>query len=304
MQLLTVLADAGTVHAAANVLNLSQPAVSKMLKEVEDAFGARLFERGSKGIAMNRIGVAAIRRMRVVLGELSGAVGEIDDIRNGAGSLLRVGTLSVTATIPPAIVALKARVPGIVIRIKEGPVDELIEDLLDGRLDCVFGAISSELLRSNRVGELDSEVIREDRICVLASSRHKLSRKRRLSWRDLQSEDWVTPSADTVIYQGLLAAFVRDNLRPPTVRVETMSPVTTASLVRLDPSLLAAIRLEHARVEVAGGSSRILPVYPHAPLPPLSLLTRRGSERSDALRAFASVLRRTAAAEKSRRSSC
>lgn len=59
LQLLVALADVGTMRGAATRLNLSQPALSKMLGEIEAGFGARLFERSPQGLTANALGTAA-----------------------------------------------------------------------------------------------------------------------------------------------------------------------------------------------------------------------------------------------------
>ena len=134
LQLLAILDDSGSVRSAADELNLSQPAVSKMLAEVESAFGHRLFDRGRRGVVANTHGRAAVHRARVVLNELQGAAHELQGMRGGGG-LLRLGTLSVTDIVPAAVVRLRQRLPGSRVQIREGRVQELIAALLDGVLD-------------------------------------------------------------------------------------------------------------------------------------------------------------------------
>jgi len=56
LELLTVLHELPRVRAAARRLNLSQPAVSKMLREIEQVFGAPLFERSRTGVTPNALG--------------------------------------------------------------------------------------------------------------------------------------------------------------------------------------------------------------------------------------------------------
>ncbi len=58
-ELLVELAGSPTMRGAAQHLNLSQPAISKMLVEIEEAFGARLFDRSRQGVRPNAFGIAA-----------------------------------------------------------------------------------------------------------------------------------------------------------------------------------------------------------------------------------------------------
>ncbi len=294
-ELLVTLADSGTMRGAAERLNLSQPAISKMLVEIEDAFGARLFERSRQGIKANAFGVAAMHHARIILGELSRATDEIDAMRTGASAMLRLGTLSVTAAVPAAIVDLHLRMPGASVQIREGRVQELMHRLLEGDLDCVFGAITPEALASDSLQSIQSEVLLEDRLCVLASADNRQARRRRMRWADLHSDRWVAPPRETLVRKAFMTAFMNEGLDPPVPVIEAMSSVTVGTVLRMDSSLLCAVRYEHARDEIARGGVRRVPVLPVIPLPPLCLFTRRGEfDRPIVVAEFARALRKSA----------
>ena len=294
LELLVALADAGTLRAAAARLHLSQPALSKMLVEIEAGFDARLFERSAQGLAANALGSAAIYRARVILGELARGKEEIDALRTGAAGILRLGTLSVTASVPRAIVRLRRRLPGARVQIHEGRVRDLIQRLLDGELDCVFGAITPELLSSELLPLLRPEVLLKDELCVLCGADHPLARSRKLGWADLRAQPWVAPPRDTLIRQAWMTAFLNEGLQPPEPAIEVLSSVTLGSVLRMDPALLGAMRFEQAREELARAGVRRLPVAPGIPLPSLGLYTRRGGERpTPLLQAFAAAIGRS-----------
>lgn len=301
LELLVVLIEAGTLRAAAQRLNLSQPALSKMLAEVESAFGSRLFERSPQGLAPNSLGAAAAYRARVILGELSQAVDEVDALRNGAQGVLRLGTLSVTSSVPRAVARLRRQMPRARIQIQEGRVRDLVQKLLNGELDCVFGAITPDLLTSDWLGLLEPELLLQDTLCVLCGEGHPLARRRRLTWADLHGHPWVAPPKDTLVRQALMTAFLNVGLQPPEPAVEVLSSVTVGSILRLDPALLGATRLEHATDELARKGVRRLMVQQAVPLPSLGLYTRRGRQSSPLLSAFADALRHTGSATPSQR---
>lgn len=295
-ELLVKLADSGTMRGAAERLNLSQPAISKMLVEIEDAFGARLFERSRQGVKANPFGVAAMHHARIILGELSRATDEMAAMRTGASAMLRVGTLSVTAAVPAAIVELHARMPGAAVQIREGRVQELMHRLLEGELDCVFGAITPETLASESLQAVQSEVLLEDYLCVLASVANRQARRRRLRWIDLRADRWVAPPRETLVRQAFMTAFLNEGIDPPAPVIEAISSVTIGAVLRLDPSLLCAVRFEHARDEVARGGVRRLAVAPEIALPPLGLFTRRSEVQTPpVMQAFARAIRKTGA---------
>lgn len=292
LQLLVALADVGTMRGAATRLNLSQPALSKMLGEIESAFGARLFERSPQGLAANALGEAAVYRARVIFGELARGKEEVDALRTGATGVLRLGTLSVTASVPRAIAQLRRAHRGARIQVQEGRVRDMIQRLLDGELDCVFGAVTPELLTSELLPLLRAEVLLEDELCVLCAQEHVLARKRRLAWADLRDADWVAPPKDTLVRQALMTAFLNGGLEPPLPSLEVLSSVTIGSVLRLDPTLVGAVRADHAADELARGGLRRLPVAPAIPLPSLGLYTRRSAgPPAPLVRAFAKALR-------------
>jgi DNA-binding transcriptional LysR family regulator len=280
IELLDVLADEPTIHAAAMRLNLSQPAVSKMLREVEGAFGARLFVRSKAGVRATAIGIAAVRRARLIRHEVEGCAEEIAALRDGGGPLLRLGTVSVTSIVPDALIKLRRKVPNAIVHISEGPVDTLLARLLAAELDCVFGALSPDLRGSPIVHDLIPEMVYRDRICVVVSDRSPLSLKRRFRWQDLARHSWVLPPPSTVVRQALVAMFVGHGLEPPFASVETMSPVTMSALVRADSDLIGIMREEQVRREREIPGLVELSVRPIAELPPLSLFTRKTRDGS------------------------
>ncbi|QBK06434.1 LysR family transcriptional regulator [Hylemonella gracilis] len=296
LELLVALVDAGTLRAAATRLHLSQPALSKMLGEIETGFGVRLFERSSQGVMPNALGQAVVYRARVMLGELARGKDEVDALRTGASGVLRVGTLSVTSAVPKAIVHLRRGLPAARVQILEGRVRELIQRLLDGELDCVFGAITPELLTSDLLPQLRPEVLLDDELCVLCGADHPLGRRRRLQWADLRTFAWVTPPKDTLVRQAFMTAFLNGGLEPPEPAIEVLSSVSVGSLLRMDSTLLGAVRFEHAQDELSRAGVRRLTVTPAVPLPSLGLYTRRATESPTPLvQAFAAAIRRVGA---------
>src|SRR6218665_3260751 len=103
LELLVALAETPTMRGAAAPLHLSQPAISKMLGELESAFAARLFERRHQGIHANALGTSAAFRARAVLHELARATADVDALQRGITAVLRVGAPSVLAAIPPEL---------------------------------------------------------------------------------------------------------------------------------------------------------------------------------------------------------
>lgn len=292
LELLVVLSETGTMRSAATRLHLSQPAISKMLGEIEGCFGARLFERSHQGIHANALGSSAAFRARAALNELARATEDVDAMQSGVTAVLRVGAPSVTAAIPAAIVRLRQRLPGAAVQLVEGRVHELIHRLLKGELDCVFGAITPELIASDMIPLLEPVVLLKDELCVLASTANRSVSGRRLKWADLRAAQWVVPPKETLVRQAFITAFLNSGTTPPVPVIEAMSSVTIGTVLRQDSSLLCAVRLEHAVDEVARGGVQRLKVLPQIVLPSFGLFFRRdGMDRPTILTAFAEAIR-------------
>jgi DNA-binding transcriptional LysR family regulator len=241
--------------------------------------------------------MAVVHRARVMLSELARARDDVDALRAGASAVLRVGSPSVTAAMPAAIIALRARLPAASVQIREGRVRELVQRLLDGELDCVFGAITPEMLAGDELPLLHSETLIEDELCVLAADTNATARRRKLRWSDLHSAHWVAPPKETLVRQAFMTAFLNEGLEPPVPVIEAMSSVTIGAVLRMDTSLLCAMRFEQARDELSRGGVRRVAVQPTIPLPALSLLTRRSAlEPPQVVQEFARAIRVTGAA--------
>lgn len=296
LDLLVALAETATMRSASARLHLSQPAISKMLGEIEECFGAKLFERSHQGIVANALGTSAVFRARVVLNELARATEDIDALQSGATAVLRVGAPSVTATVPAAITELRRRLPETAVQLREARVHELIQRLLEGELDCVFGAITPELVSSEVISMLEPVVMLRDELCVLASTSNRSYSRRKLRWADLQDASWVLPPKETLVRQAFMTAFLNDGAPPPAPVVEAMSSVTVGTVLRQDRALLCAVRLEHAIDEVARGGVHRLEVSPPMSLPSFGLFVRRDEmARPQVLTEFADAIRRVGA---------
>lgn len=289
-EVLSLLAQESTVRGVARRMALTQPAVSKMLREIEDCFGAQLFVRSTTGLDATPAGARLVRHATVLMNELRAAGEETDAIAGGAAATLRLGTLSVIPRVPVAIARLRAAMPAVVVRVHEAKVIDLLAALRDGALDCLVGALPPEMLSSADVDALEIEPLAPDRLCVVAAPHHRRAGEIRMRWSELAGDAWVLPPRESLLRRALIDACLRAGLEPPEPAVELLSPVSLAALLRLDPTLLGVSRLEQALEAQREGSLRILRVTPVAPLPPIALITRRAAPRSEALRAFRAAL--------------
>lgn len=278
LELLQHLSEVATVHAAAKRMHLTQPAVTRMIQEIEEIFGGPLFDRSARGIAPNHIGLALMRRSGMLVAELAAAQQEAAVMRAGASGLLRIGTFSGSTTLPQGIVELRRRMPQVVVQIREAQVDQLIADLLQGEIDCIVGAFAPDELNNERLDRLQVELLAEDRLCVVASKTHPLARKKKIAWDQLAAQPWILPPRGSLLRRAIVAACLEAGVMAPQACIECLSPLTVLTLVRLEPACLGPMRTEQAREETKINKNLvILDVQGDLTLPPLAMITRRAS---------------------------
>lgn len=212
---------AGTMKHAARNLHLSQPAVSKLIGELEWIFGASLFERSKSGVTLTECGRALAKRAEAVLNDLENAGLEVGSVAQGQIGCVSVGVLPVAEAriMPAALLALRERAPRLKIRIKEGTRPFLVNALRQGEIDCVIGRLSENADER----DLHSEMLLQLPIKIVAALSHPLARVRHLSWSDLAGYPWILPERDAPIRRVIDRYFTANGLVPPTPVIESTS---------------------------------------------------------------------------------
>lgn len=289
------LAEAGTVREAATRLHRTQPALTKMLQELESSLGVRLFERGRLGTQPTAAGAAFIERTAVMLNEWASALEELQAIQQGEGGLLRVGATPLTslALMPQALERLRQDRPGLLVRFREASIHELLLALEAGELDCVVGRYSGEMPGTEAIGRLRQERLYDERLAVVAGPAHALARRQRVNWKDLAALDWVLPPPELATRQTFNASFIRQGLVPPRPAYESSSYATCISFAS-QLGLAALVPLEAARIAEAHGLVAVLRIELAAFSAPISILQRKNAARSKGLAAFLQAVRAAA----------
>lgn len=133
-----------SVGKAAQLLAVSQPAISKSLRELETALNVKLLERDGRGIRLTRFGEVFLRHAGQSLGALKQGIDSVDQARSGGGSLLTVGALPTVSAgvLPRAIAGFKRDGLGATVRVVTGENSVLLSQLRLGELDIVVGRLA------------------------------------------------------------------------------------------------------------------------------------------------------------------
>jgi len=178
---------------AAQRLNVSQPALSKTLAEMETSIGQALFERSRAGLKPTAVGVAFIHAARTVLAELDKADVSISTIANVERRTLVIGAMPTSGVtfLSKAIKLVQAEQPELTIRIVDGPTPSLLQQLVAGRLHVVIGAN----MRLSIPEQLELVNLYEDHMQIVMGPAHDLGRQESLAWEACLDYPWILPPA-------------------------------------------------------------------------------------------------------------
>ena len=206
MRMIVALDDHGKVSAAAQVLNISQPAASRMIAEMEDILGVVLCERLARGVALTPAGQALARRARTVLLEMREANREIADLRSGKGGTVFLGSVTAPAIelAVPAIQRVREKYPRIEINIQVDTSIVLARDLLASRHDFIIARIPDDL--NPRLFE--SKVIGIEKACLIVRRGHPLTGRSPVPLDRLADHDWVFQPGGTLLRRTVESIFL------------------------------------------------------------------------------------------------
>jgi LysR family hydrogen peroxide-inducible transcriptional activator len=139
---LIALAETGRFGRAAAMVNVSQPALSVQIRELEAALGTRLVERGRREAVITPTGREIVRRARRILDEV-GAIEQVARWDRGLGGRLRIGVIPTVAPylLPAALPLLRARNLSLDLGVREAQTDRLLEEVRQGTLDVAVVAL-------------------------------------------------------------------------------------------------------------------------------------------------------------------
>lgn len=284
-----VVAEHRHVGRAAEALGLSQPALSRSLRRLEQSLDTTLFTRTAKGVELTVVGTAFlshIQRLRLSLDDIEH---EVQDLTKGRSGHLHVGANNhaVEHLLPAAIGSLLHAAPKLKLKVTVGPTATLVAALRSGQVDLIVSGIVSPTEQ-----DLAQVHLWDDDYYVYASADHRLAVRKRLTIADVAAEGWVlTHNAPPTLW--LHRIFQGHGFAPPKMMVETSSlslrlrVVASSNLLDFLPRISAlsapdGLRLAELRVKELAWRRPFVARY------------RRGAYLSPAARLFIDVLNTTA----------
>jgi LysR family transcriptional regulator, regulator of abg operon len=158
LRALVAISVTGSIKGAASALHVSQPAVTKAIRELENQFGVRLLERNQWGVVPTAEGVALLNRARTVVREIERAEEDMAHMKGLRDGSLVIGVTPITGTagLSEAFVEFRKRWPRVTLEFRELGFNQLSEQLRNRTLDLAFTAFAKPLADSGDVKELFS----------------------------------------------------------------------------------------------------------------------------------------------------
>jgi DNA-binding transcriptional LysR family regulator len=278
---------------AAAAAGLTQPAASKLLRQIEETLDVRLFERHARGVAPTRYGEILVRHARLALSEIGLAHEELAALKAGHTGQVAVGTIVEpgASLVPTAIATLKRHYPGTLVHVDIDDSRQLVQGLLQGHLDMVV----ARLLDAEVAEHLSYEPLALDEPhAVIAGAQHPLAGRTDLCLEDLIEQPWIVPPPGSLVRDRLAAMFLHEGLPQPRDLVEAASlPVITALLEqsRMIVALPAVSVASYCKAGILAVLMADLPVG----IGGFGLITRRDRELSPGARLLLTTLREAAA---------
>ena len=289
--LLVELGRQGSILHAAQAANLTQPAASKLLGELEHALGVPLFERLPRGVQATRYGEVMIRRAGAALAELDAAHQEVMELQSGLSGRVAIGTVMTPSTglLAEAVQRLKKTHARVQIAITVDTSKVLVQRLRAGEFDLVIGRI----LDADSVDELSFEPITDEPHSLIVRAGHPLLARHDLQLADLQREPWILPPPGSILRDRLTALFLSAGLDPPQETVETLALPMISTLL-MGSEMVVALPEELVQAQLDAGTLAVLPFEPGLRMDVYGIVTRRQHQLSPGAEAMAGMLRSVA----------
>ncbi|CAB3792860.1 HTH-type transcriptional regulator GbpR [Paraburkholderia caffeinitolerans] len=302
--LVVALAEEGNIHRAAAALNMTQPAASKLLRELEEMLGAVLFERLPRGMRPTLYGDALIRHARAVLGSLDQAQEELSALKAGRLGHVAVGAITSPGVrvLPAAVAAVKRAHANMRVSVEIDASNALLEHLAQEKLDVVLGRLSAEhdklqLRYEPLTGEPVCAVVRPGHPLLEAASSplregtpDEVRAGAPLALADVARATWVVPPVGSVLRHRFELMFQRASLAPPSNVVETPALLFITRVLE-QSDMIAVLTEDVARYYAVHGMVAVLPLQMDCQMDDFGIITRADRLLSPAAQIMIDVLR-------------
>jgi DNA-binding transcriptional LysR family regulator len=282
-----VIAEHGHLGRAADALGLSQPALSKSLRRLEDALQVKLVKRTPKGVELTAEGSVLLARVRELRLSLQGVAREIADMSQGRIGHLRIGVSAAISEqfLSIAFATLLKDAPRTKLIVSVSDNDLLVPALCNGELDLIIHYLPTTPPEGVVCEHLyDSEYI------VCASTKHRLAGRKQVTLAELAQERWALNELTLPAQQRLLEKFRDGGFPPPRVAFQSRSAALRLRTVA-SSDLLTIVSRDCLEQATSASTVTTLPVHELAWLRSVGVIFRRETYLPPVGRRFIEIIK-------------
>ncbi|MDF1790534.1 MAG: LysR substrate-binding domain-containing protein [Thalassobaculaceae bacterium] len=255
MRILAALDQMRQITKVARAFNVTQPAISKQIAELERALGTPIIHRQGNSIAFTPAGAVLVRHAKDVLNRIQRTEFDIEALRKGLGGTVRIGVASslMPTIVPEAIRLMIQAAPSSVVTVSEGHFGNMLPMLYTGDLDLLVMRIWKPFALEG----VEQLSLGREPLVVVAGTGHPLARKKDIGWETALEWPWMKAAAGSLAADGMNEFLAEKGLGPMPSQIEAASIVLSLSMMRLMPCL-ALFPERLARYHSARGELSIL----------------------------------------------
>lgn len=280
-----------SVVKAADLLNVSQPAVTKTIRELEEALGVAVFEREGRGIRITRSGEIFMRHAGQAITALRQGIDSVAQGNIDTGPPIRVGALpTVSARIMPYAMSLfLEEKTGSTVKIVTGENAVLLEQLRLGELDLVVG----RLAEPERMAGVFFEHLYSEQVVFAVRAGHPLAQKNQDVFAGLGAFPVLMPTRGSIIRPFVERFLIMHGIAGIPTQIETVSDSFGRAFVRQSDAIWI-ISSGVVADDVASGALVALPVDTSETRGPVGLTMRTDTAPSPAFSILLQTIREAA----------
>ncbi|KAA3515513.1 pca operon transcription factor PcaQ [Agrobacterium rosae] len=280
-----------SVAQAAAVLRISQPAVTKTVRELEDVLGVALLERDGRGIKLSRYGEIFLKHAGATMTALRQAVDSVSQDAAKVGLPVRIGALPTVSVsiMPKAMASFLKEDTGSTVKIVTGENAVLLEQLRVGELDLVVGRLATP----EKMSGFSFEHLYSERVRFVVRADHPLLAESRSIFERLHEFPVLTPTHNSVIGPVVDQFLLAHGVAPLPTRIETVSDAFGRAFLRMSDAIWI-ISEGVVAADIADGTLAMLPLDTADTSGPVGLTMRADTQPSLPLALLMQTIRETA----------
>ncbi|MDB5804780.1 MAG: hypothetical protein JWN73_2102 [Betaproteobacteria bacterium] len=284
LEVLVMVEREGSVHAAAQALRMTQPAVSRLVAESERLLGAKMFERSSRGSVPTAQGRAVLARAQALLRGFA----RLADFAGGADPVIRIGCIPrvMHGLMPRVLERIYAAGPSAYrLQLIEDNSAALLQQVARGELDFSISRLADAQL-SDRMA---TEHLYSERTVVVCAAANRAVPRGPVALASLLKHPWVLPHRETSS-RATLDRVLREQALPGIVPIIEARSFETNLAVIAGTRLLSIAPESIARRQAALGALRIVALKEPLPTSAVMLCHQRDATEDPALEGFRLLL--------------